>query len=240
MANEWYIGRNGSKVGPLSSAQVRQMVSRGEIGPADLIWKSGMEQWVPCSTVKGLFSGSGNLVPESSLKSVATNTSYADQSKGVRDLDDRKQSAGSLVYADFFPRVGAALLDGIFVGLMGCLPTIGVAVLVMVNAGNNPQDQDAAAAAINICNNLIALVVGCIYSVTLDSSSKQGTWGKQIMGLKVTDLSGHRISVGRAFGRFFARYLSACTCGIGFLLPLFTEKRQTLHELICGCLTLRK
>lgn len=239
MANEWYIGRNGSKVGPLSSAQVRQMVSRGEISPDDLIWKSGMERWVPCSTVKGLFSGSTG--PASGSKSVAVSTpTYADQSNAVHDLDGRKPPAGSLVYADFFPRVGAALLDGIFVGLMGCLPTIGVAVLVMVNAGNNPQDQDAATAAINICNNLIALVVGCIYSVTLDSSSKQGTWGKQIVGLKVTDLSGHRISVGRAFGRFFARYLSACTCGIGFLLPLFTEKRQTLHELICGCLTLRK
>jgi uncharacterized RDD family membrane protein YckC len=76
--------------------------------------------------------------------------------------------------------------------------------------------------------------------VALDSSSKQGTWGKQIVGLKVTDLQGGRIGVGRAIGRFLARYLSGCSCGIGFLLPLFTERKQTLHDLICGCLVLKK
>ena len=240
MADEWYIGKNGSRIGPLSPAQVRQMAVRGELGPEDMIWKSGMAQWVSCSSVKGLF-GAGVVQASGQSAGVEPNPYAAAVSPGDAFGNGGVASpSGALVYADFLHRVGASVLDGLFLGLMLCLPTIGIAVVFVAGAGNNPQDQQAASVASNACSQVIGLIVGCIYSVTLDSSAKQGTWGKQIVGLKVTDLAGQRISVGRAFGRFFARYLSVCTCGIGFLLPLFTEKRQTLHELICGCLTLQK
>ena len=79
-----------------------------------------------------------------------------------------------------------------------------------------------------------------VYFVGYETSAKQGTWGKQIVGIKVTDLDGRPITTGRAVGRFFAKILSNLTCGIGYLLPLFTEKKQTLHDLICGCLALKK
>jgi uncharacterized RDD family membrane protein YckC len=144
--------------------------------------------------------------------------------------------------ADFLPRVGAALLDALFLGLIGCLPNVLVVVMLTMATAkvNNPDDAQAAGILANVCMNIIGFVFAAIYYVTLDSSAKQGTWGKQIVGLKVTDLEGQRISVGRAIGRFFARYLCVCTCGIGFLLPLFTQKRQTLHDLICGCIVVNK
>jgi uncharacterized RDD family membrane protein YckC len=46
--------------------------------------------------------------------------------------------------------------------------------------------------------------------------------------------------VGRAIGRYFAKLLNIFTCGIGLLMPLFTEKKQTLHDMIAGCLALKK
>ena len=132
------------------------------------------------------------------------------------------------------------MLDALFLGLIGCIPNMIVfGMLLAVNA-NKPEIAGAAGILANICSSLIGFIVGAIYFVTLDSSAKQGTWGKQIVGLKVTDLEGRRISVGRAIGRFFARYVTLCTCGIGYLLPLFTKNRQTLHDLICGCIVLNK
>ena len=58
--------------------------------------------------------------------------------------------------------------------------------------------------------------------------------------IKVTDLYGRRITTGLAVGRFFAKIITNLTCGIGYLLPLFTDRKQTLHDLICGCLALKK
>jgi uncharacterized RDD family membrane protein YckC len=83
-------------------------------------------------------------------------------------------------------------------------------------------------------------LIGLAYYVVLETSPKQGTWGKQIVGIKVTDMSGNRITIGRAIGRYFAKFITAFTCGIGLLMPLFTEKKQTLHDMIAGCLALKK
>ena len=86
----------------------------------------------------------------------------------------------------------------------------------------------------------VNLLISVIYYVTLETSAKQGTWGKQIVGIKVTDLQGNRITIGRAVGRYFAKFITGCTCGIGVVMPLFTEKKQTLHDMIAGCLAINK
>ncbi|MFM7290158.1 MAG: RDD family protein [Planctomycetia bacterium] len=142
--------------------------------------------------------------------------------------------------ADYLPRVGAALLDALFLLLLGCIPNGVLLALLLAVTANNPDGPQIAAALFNTCSSVIGFVIGAIYYVGLEASAKQGTWGKQIVGLKVTDIEGRRIGVGRAIGRLFARYLSICTCGIGYLLPLFTKNRQTLHDLICGCVVLNK
>jgi len=241
------------------------MAASGQLSPGDLVWKDGLANWVPASSIKGLFPEaavfSSGPAPRPAPRPAAPppraplptegglidgRLNLGDPAIGVQwpstpgVVPGTVAPTGPFAFADFLPRVGATLLDGLFVGLLGCIPTGVIAVLIAVATSNEPQNGDAAAAAINVCSQLIGFIVGAVYYVTLDASAKQGTWGKQIVGLKVTDLEGRRIGVGRAFGRFFARYLSICTCGIGFLLPLFTEKKQTLHDLICGCLVLKK
>jgi len=146
----------------------------------------------------------------------------------------------AMQYADFLPRVGAALLDGLFTGLIGCIPAGGIAFVLLAMASNSPESQQAASALVSCCFQIVYQLIALIYFVTLESSTKQGTWGKQIVGIKVTDLAGNRISIGRAFGRYFAKILTGLTCGIGLLMPLFTEKKQTLHDMIAGCLALKK
>ncbi len=87
---------------------------------------------------------------------------------------------------------------------------------------------------------LIALVLDWLYYALLESSAWQGTLGKKALGLEVTDLSGRRVSFGRATGRFFARIISGLTLGIGFIMAGFTERKQALHDIIAGCLVIRK
>lgn len=69
--------------------------------------------------------------------------------------------------------------------------------------------------------------------------SWQGTLGKRILSLKVTDEAGNRISFGRATGRFFAKILSSMFCCIGFIMIGFTERKRGLHDMIAGTLVMR-
>ncbi len=83
-----------------------------------------------------------------------------------------------------------------------------------------------------------SVIIWWLYFALMESSTKQATFGKQIMGLKVTDMQGRRISFGKATGRFFAKLLSWMTLLIGFFLAFFTEKKQALHDIITNCLVL--
>jgi len=145
-------------------------------------------------------------------------------------------------YAEFMPRVGAALLDGLFLMLVGCIPVGAIAFaggFALAAAGAAPDSPILI--LVQVFAQAVGLLVAAAYFILLESSQKQGTWGKQIMGIRVTDLEGRRVTIGRATARFFAKYfLSNCTCGIAFLMPLFTEKKQTLHDMISGCLALKQ
>ena len=261
MAEEWYVGSNGQQSGPFTLQQLRQMAASGQLSKNDLIWKEGLANWIPCSSVKGLFPSAADFSPTSSPRPAPRPTAppprgpvpsdgglvVSDVTGGVDPLltgqptpNPATSGGATFQLAEFLPRVGAALLDGLFLGLIGCIPNVIVFGMLLAANANKPENAEAAGILANICSSFIGFIVGAVYFVTLDSSAKQGTWGKQIVGLKVADLEGRRISVGRAVGRYFAHFLSYCTCSIGFLLPLFTQKRQTLHDLLCGCIVVNK
>jgi len=235
MADMWYVGIKGQRSGPLTSSQLRQMAARGELGPGDMVWQEGMANWVAASTIKGLFAAPTAGAPR------AGNPYAAPAASDILVTSAGLQAGGGpIVYAEFLPRVGAALLDALFLGLMNCIPAAGMGIAAVVLAGRDQDVQQGLMAIANLCSNLLGFAIGVTYYVVLETSSKQGTWGKQIVGIKVTDLQGNRITAGRALGRYFGRILSGCTLGIGFLMPLFTEKKQTLHDMIAGCLALKK
>jgi uncharacterized RDD family membrane protein YckC len=87
---------------------------------------------------------------------------------------------------------------------------------------------------------IVLLVFGSwLYEAFMESSSYQATLGKMILGMKVTDLSGNRISFGRATGRHFAKWISGMILCIGYIMVGFTERKQGLHDLLAGTLVRR-
>lgn len=93
---------------------------------------------------------------------------------------------------------------------------------------------------IAILISVIAALVQWLYYAYLESGEKQATWGKQVLSLYVTDLQGNRITFGRASGRFFAKFVTGLTMGIGYIMAGFTERKQALHDMIASCLVLRR
>lgn len=79
-------------------------------------------------------------------------------------------------------------------------------------------------------------LVGAVYFIAMESSPWQATLGKRLLGIRVTDMDGGRISGWRAAGRYFAKLISALVLLIGFFMAAFTEKKQGLHDMIAGCL----
>lgn len=77
-----------------------------------------------------------------------------------------------------------------------------------------------------------------LYYASFESSKRQATIGKQVLGLKVTDLQGSRIGFWRATGRYFGKFISRLLFCIGFLMVFFTKKKQGLHDKMADTLVI--
>ena len=87
----------------------------------------------------------------------------------------------------------------------------------------------------------VALTAIWLYFAGFESSEIQSTLSGRILGLRVTDLNGERISFNRATARHFAMYLSALTpFATGYLMAFWTKRRQTLHDYLTSTLVVKK
>ena len=81
---------------------------------------------------------------------------------------------------------------------------------------------------------LPSTIVGILYFCGMESSSKQATLGKMVLGIKVVDMNDKQISFGRALGRHFGKWISMLLCYIGFIMVGFTQKKQGLHDMLAA------
>lgn len=139
------------------------------------------------------------------------------------------------VYAGFWLRFAAALIDSVLMSLV-FLP-LGFLLGIVLSATASNQDPDLMLGA-NGLINVVSVIADWLYSSLLESSPWQGTVGKRIVGIRVTDMNGNRISFGKATGRHFGKMLSSLICLIGFIMVAFTEKQQGLHDMLAGTLVL--
>jgi uncharacterized RDD family membrane protein YckC len=142
-------------------------------------------------------------------------------------------------YAGFWLRVGAYLIDLLLITAITC--PIGIAVGAFAAFAQQGGDEGAqvASLAMQMIVNVISIFAGWLYSALLESSSWQGTVGKKVLGIRVTDEYGNRIGFGRATGRHFAKIISSLICLVGFIMAAFTEKKQGLHDMMAGTLVLQ-
>ena len=139
-------------------------------------------------------------------------------------------------YAGFWIRAVAATLDAIFL-FVAFLPLRWLVGSTVTLAGDAWQMPDSETFHLSrILRIGIAVIVGLAYRAGMESSKFQATLGKMALQIKVTDLSGSRISFDRAIARYFAKFLSLATLGIGYVMAGFTPKKQALHDQLAGTL----
>ncbi len=134
-------------------------------------------------------------------------------------------SQTAIAYAGFWNRLMGMILDG-FILSAGAL-AVGILAIFL------SHDKTV----IEIISSLV-FVASILYYIAMEASAKQATLGKMIMGIKVVDLNGNKISGGRSTGRFFSKYISSIFL-VGFIMQPFTQKKQALHDMIAGTLVIK-
>jgi len=147
--------------------------------------------------------------------------------------------------AGFWLRAAAASLDGLIVTvasvvlwLLLALLITGIMALVQSGSGFSIATVGLTSAGAMVWG--VGYWLSWIYYATLESSTAQATFGKQLLGLVVVDLRGQHVSFWRASARYFGKLVSTFILFAGWIMAGFTEKKQTLHDMMAGCLVLKK
>ena len=152
-------------------------------------------------------------------------------------------------YAGFWVRFLAFLIDNAVMGIGFVLILIPLIFLTGLGGfiGEIHPNEDMNDVGIFMLFGLlflaatVSLLLTWLYHALMESSEWQATLGKKVLGLVVTDMAGRRVSFGRATGRHFAKIITNMVPAfIGYIMAGFTERKQALHDMIAGCLVLRR
>jgi uncharacterized RDD family membrane protein YckC len=259
---EVWIGRSGSRYGPYSVEQVLSMMAAGELDRTDLGWRAGLPDWIPLDQIVSWPPAPPRAPTSAAAPRPPTESTASPPSPGVgptrpaagtppppnahpagspsaafadgtpRPPGILPKAAEARIYAGFWRRVAAYLIDSLV------LCAAWVPIWIALFGAASILGEDAFDGFVALCW-VLELLVSWLYSAGMDSSSHQGTVGKLALGIRVADLEGRRVSFARATGRYFALFLTGFTLGIGYLMCLWTERRQCLHDLVAACVCLR-
>jgi uncharacterized RDD family membrane protein YckC len=222
--NKYFIMVNGQQMGPFTSEEI---VSKG-FSTDSYVYNKTLGDWKMISEIPDFFQETNDPLIKSRYQNIQNNIS---SNKG--NVVGPKNILNSYPkYASWGSRAGAYLLDVVFLTIFFVI----FFGLVGVVFGTDEETMLAA--------YIPYFIVLFIYYAGLESGSKQGTWGKQIVGLKVIDATTQLpVSFGQASGRFISRIIISIIPIIGFvnyLSPLWTERKQAGHDQMASCVIIEK
>lgn len=141
------------------------------------------------------------------------------------------------VYAGFWIRVLGYLVDIIILGVVAGIlqvAVIGSMIRVPRIEPGTPPDFSALAPVFGMIGiaYLIQIAMAACYEAFF-IAKLAATPGKLVIGVKVVRPDGSAVSLGRAFGRYFAKMLSGFILFIGFIMVGFDSQKRGLHDMIC-------
>lgn len=143
------------------------------------------------------------------------------------------------IYAGFWLRGAAFLIDTfilsfLFTLIISASPT---PLMVVHEESVLPGVQIPE---VTLAGFVVLFVLMWLYYGLFEASKWQATPGKRMLRLYVTDLNGRPVTFGRASIRYLGRKISELILFFGYVLAGFTEKKQALHDILAGCLVLRR
>lgn len=231
----WWYATGGKSYGPISEQQLIALARAGYFRKTDYVFAGYIGTWVRADSVHGLFedvgAGAGTSAPPGPPPFVEA------PPEGAPPM-----AVAYTRYAGFWIRVLAVMIDGLIVGGTFCLlfaltviPLRGMSAASRSVGGSPPSplgDGDAGRVIMMLVIYGVSFGASWLYFALMESSRWQATLGKRAVGIMVTDREGRRISFARATGRYFGSLISSMTCNIGYIMGAFTERKQTLHDLL--------
>jgi uncharacterized RDD family membrane protein YckC len=134
-------------------------------------------------------------------------------------------------------RVGAYLIDMLIV-------TVPYLLLVMIGgslaaSSTSADSAEGGAGIVVVLLGLAWILASSLWLIHKEGSTGQ-TPGKKAAGIRVLrEADGQLLGFGRAFLRKLAHFVDGAACYIGYLWPLWDDKKQTFADKICSTVVIK-
>ena len=155
MADLWHYTSEGKRMEPVTAGELRQLAAAGFLHPEDLVWKQGMTDWAPASSIGGLFTKTAAAAIAPAAAPAAEPATFEVESPGRRrrseidddgEIDDaprrkRRRSADDDSPRRRKPQTSSGpnwgLIIGLIVGGVFVLLVAGIAIGVAISRGGS-------------------------------------------------------------------------------------------------------
>jgi uncharacterized RDD family membrane protein YckC len=245
---KWYYADSGRQMGPVEDAALDDLTRTGVVRDDTLVWHEGLPSWQTLSAVRGT-----QTPPEMPSPATATGTGFCSECgrpftpdllvkigqtsvcaecKPVYLQKLREGVSSTTVsrhYAGFWIRFVARLIDNALLTIVAWMILFAVAPLQLRERSVSNFSMLAGVGGLISLLNFALNIAYEVYFV----STRGGTIGKLILGLKIIRADGSRVSAGLAAGRYFAQIISAVILMIGYIMAGFDDEKRALHDRIC-------
>ena len=152
----------------------------------------------------------------------------------------RSSDPAAFEYAGFWLRFLAGSVDVALEALGALLLTLAIDFILQRFGRLFDIDPWDSKVFTGVAYILIWSVGSWLYCAFAESSAWRATIGKRLLGIQVVTVDGERLSFGQATARHFMKFLSLFCGAMGFLMSLWTKRRQALHDMPCDALVIRE
>jgi uncharacterized RDD family membrane protein YckC len=147
-------------------------------------------------------------------------------------------------YAGFWKRFAAILIDKLIISVASLIILLPFIAMIGVSAFITERDVEAVGFFLSmiivyVIVAMMIVIAEWLYFAIMESQ-RGATIGKMVLNIVVTDLNGHRITFGRATGRYFGKIISGMILYVGYMMAGWTQHKQALHDIIAGTLVVEK
>ncbi len=261
---DWLYESEGAKRGPVSTSELLDLAAAGTIGSATPVsfdrgttWRTygevaeglapGSEPVpppVPAAAAAGPFGSCAlcaRALPESELLRYEGHFVCAEcKPLFVQRLREGSALPSSRVFAGFWIRVGAKLIDGLILYAVNFVISMFAGLMMPMMIGATPDNPENLIPFFALTCGLVLIQLAIGVAFTVFFLTRFGaTPGKLALSLRVIRTDGSGISTGRAFGRHFADILSGLILGIGYIMAGFDDEKRALHDHLCDTRVVR-
>lgn len=262
---KWYYAENNERKGPIDDETFNAYVQNNTIRVNTLVWNKTLTDWTPL----GRLNKSGTSLTPPAEKSTQTDPSsvafctecgnrfskdeLATFNKSLvcakckpsflQRIREGVYTPGEMNYAGFWIRFGSKIIDYVILGVINFIILFASGFFLDTLRTDPSAMNESEMFKYFVLPQIILVVIQWaigIFYATWFVGKYAATPGKMALGLKIVTATKGKVTYLRAFGRFFAEFISGIILLIGYIMAGFDKEKRALHDRICSTRVIKK